>query len=80
MLLLCHDAGGALPSASYKFVLQVALSMVLAFLLLELRDFLRSGSLLLLAGVDILCVGKDCQAKITIDYRVSVFYMHIELV
>lgn len=41
------------------FLFPVALSMVLAFLLLELWDLLRSGCFLLPAGVYIFYVGKD---------------------
>ena len=42
ILMLC--AGWALPSASYKLVFSVAISMVLAVLVLELYHVLHTGS------------------------------------
>lgn len=63
MLFFCYVAGWAIPTASHKSVLQVALSMVLAILLLELCGFVHSGYLLLLTGVIIFYVGKICQTK-----------------
>ncbi|OWM89311.1 hypothetical protein CDL15_Pgr024056 [Punica granatum] len=55
--------GGTVPSAYHKPVLSAAIPMVLAFLLLELRNVLHKGRVILPAGLRIFKLGEAEKAK-----------------
>ena len=57
ILMLC--AGWALPSASYKLVFSVAISMVLAILVLELYHVLHTGSVVFYFELYFFCFQKN---------------------
>lgn len=66
--------GWAVPSASYKPVLQVALSMVLAFFLLELLDVLHKGNIVFSVRVGLLLLGEaDKTKEALLDFSTTAF-------
>lgn len=55
--------GWTVPSASYKPVFQTTLSLVLAFVLLELCSVLLKGNIVLIVRTHLFLLGEAHQAK-----------------
>lgn len=59
-----YGAGWTLPSPPHKLVFQVAISMVLAFFLLELHNVMYKGDIVFSARIGLFQLGEAEKAKV----------------